>query len=130
MVNVKRTKITAIAAFSLLILNGTAVAATVNWLDPLAYQKPRPIDLNKPNEATVTNKYWIDLSNGSGTTCSQAAPCNSFDSVLGKPGTTGGPAVIYVKGTGGMSWFTDTINGSGNVDCRSAACDNWILIRT
>jgi hypothetical protein len=38
--------------------------------------------------------------------------------------------VIYVKGTGGMSWFNDTMNGTGNVDCRTAACGNWILIRT
>jgi hypothetical protein len=103
---------------------------TVNWLDPLGYRKPQPVALNEPNEATVANKYWIDLSSGSGSTCSQGSPCASFDDVLGKPGTVGGPAVIYVKGTGGLSWFNDTINGAGNVDCRTAACSNWILVRT
>ncbi len=111
-------------------LSGTARAATVNWLDPLGYAKPVPVDLNLPNEATVTNKYWIDLSSGSGSTCSQSSPCNSFDSVLGKPGTTGGPAIIYVKGTGAMSWFNDRINGSGDVDCRTGNCAGWIVIRT
>jgi hypothetical protein len=108
----------------------TGAVATVNWLDTSLYQKPAPVDLNKPNEATVSNKYWIDLSSGSGSTCSQSSPCKSFDDVLGKPGTTGGPAVIYVKGTGSMSWFSDNINGSGNADCRTTACSNWILIRT
>jgi hypothetical protein len=102
----------------------------VNWLDPLKYQKPQFVPLNKPNEATVSNKYWIDLSAGSGSTCSQASPCRSFDDVLGKPGTKGGPAVLYVKGTGGMSWFNDQINGAGDADCRTSACANWILIRT
>ena len=33
--------------------------------------------------------------------------------MLGKPGTTGGPAVLYLKGTGSFSWFDDTIFGSG-----------------
>jgi hypothetical protein len=117
------------AAMSPATLTGAGVA-TVNWLDTAAYQKPQPVPLNGPNEASVTNKYWIDLSSGGGSTCSQSSPCKSFDDVLGKPGTTGGPAVIYVKGTGGMSWYTDNINGSGNVDCRTAACSNWILVRT
>jgi hypothetical protein len=107
-----------------------AAGATVNWLDRLGYQKPQPIELHEPDEALVANKYWIDLSGGAGTTCSQSSPCRSFDDVLGKPGTKGGPAILYVKGTGGMSWYNDTINGSGNADCRTAACANWILVRT
>lgn len=105
-------------------------SAQVNWLDPLGYEKPRPVTLNKPSEASVANKYWIDLSSGSGSTCSQSSPCRSFDDVLGKPGTNGGPAIIYVKGTGGMSWFQDNIRGSGDADCRVTRCDSWILIRT
>jgi hypothetical protein len=115
---------------SLFLVSTVAFSQQVNWLDPLAYAKPAPVFINKPNEATVTNKYWIDLSGGSGGTCSQAAPCGDFDSVLGKPGTTGGPAIIYVKGTGPMSWFNDTIYGSGNADCRTSSCASWILIRT
>lgn len=107
-----------------------AHAATVNWLDTNNYPKPHPIDLNKPNEATVTNKYWVDLSNGSGNTCSQSSPCRSLDDVLGKPGTRGGPAIIYLKGTGTMSWYNDTIYGSGDNDCRVASCANWVLVRT
>ncbi|MBS0394457.1 MAG: right-handed parallel beta-helix repeat-containing protein [Proteobacteria bacterium] len=107
-----------------------AHAQSIAWLDSLGYQKPQPVTLNEPSEATVTNKYWIDLSSGSGTTCSQSSPCGSFASVIGKAGTTGGPAVIYVKGTGGMSLFGKTLYGSGNADCRSAPCSNWILIRT
>ena len=30
----------------------------------------------------------------------------------------------------GMSWFKDNMNGSGNADCRTSACNNWILVRT
>jgi hypothetical protein len=108
----------------------TSADATVNWLDPLGYQKPQPVAVNEPNEAAVPNKYWIDLERGAGTTCADTSPCRSFDDVLRKPGTTGGPAVIYVKGTGSMSWFNDTIYGAGSGDCRSASCDNWILVRT
>ncbi|HXH24041.1 MAG TPA: hypothetical protein VNI78_02255 [Vicinamibacterales bacterium] len=105
-------------------------ACTVNWLDAASYTKPACVNINKPDEDAVTNKYWVDLSGGAGSTCSQASPCDSFDDVLGKPGTAGGPAIIYVKGTGSMSWFNDTIHGSGDADCRTQACDNWILIRT
>jgi hypothetical protein len=116
--------------FTLSIGIVSSLAQTVNWLDPLSYTKPAPVTLNKPNEATVTNKYWIDLSSGSGSSCTQSSPCRSFDDVLGKPGTRGGPAIIYVKGTGGMSWFEDQIYGSGDADCRTQGCGNWILVRT
>ena len=117
------------AVIALLVTSATA-SAQVNWLDPLNYAKPAPVLVNKPNEATTTNKYWVDMSSGSGTTCSQSSPCKDMDNVLGKPGTTGGPAIIYVKGTGRMMWFNDRIHGSGDVDCRTSACPNWILIRT
>ena len=119
-----------LAILLLLIVGRAAFAETVNWLDPLGYTKPQPVVLNKPNESTVANKYWIDMSAGSGTSCTQSSPCKDFDNVLGKPGTNGGPAIIYVKGTGGMSWFNDSIRGSGDVDCRTNSCDNWILVRT
>jgi hypothetical protein len=110
-------------------LAAPAGAQTVNWLDPLGYKKPAPLTVNEPNEASVPNKYWVDLSNGSGSTCSQSSPCGAIANVIGKPGTNGGPAVIYVKGTGGMSLYNDTLQGSGDADCRSASCANWILIR-
>lgn len=109
---------------------GSSTGCVVNWLDPLAYDKPACVTLHQPDEATVTNKYWIDLSNGSGSNCTEQNPCGSFDDVVGKPGTNGGPAIIYVKGTGSMSWYNDTVRGSGDFDCRATACPDWILIRT
>ena len=110
-------------------LVGTASAQSVNWLDPLGYEKPAPVTLNEPNESTVANKYWVDLASGSGSTCSQSNPCGGIESVIGKPGTNGGPAIIYVKGNGGMSLYDQTLQGSGDADCRSTGCGNWILIR-
>ncbi len=77
-----------------------AAAQTVNWLDPLSYAKPNVIQVPQPDEATVANKYWIDLSAGTGSSCTRSSPCRSFSDVAGKPGTTGGPAFIYLKGTG------------------------------
>lgn len=112
------------------VAGNVALAQTVNWLDPLGYEKPKAVTVNKPNESTVNNKYWIDLSSGSGSSCTQSSPCRSFDDILGKPGINGGPAIIYVKGTGSMSWYNDTVHGSGNADCRSSSCSNWILVRT
>jgi hypothetical protein len=113
---------------ALALLPSICGAATVNWLDTLNYQKPAPLVVNEPSEST-NNKYWIDLTSGSGSTCSQASPCGSMDSVLGKTGLNGGPAIIYVKGTGSYSWFNDTVSGSGDVDCRTTACTNWILVK-
>jgi hypothetical protein len=84
----------------------------VTWLDPLAYQKPAFVPITIPNEAAVTNKYYVDMNAGSGSTCSQASPCANIDNVIGKPGTTGGPAYIYVRGAGGLSLFNDTFYGS------------------
>lgn len=114
----------------LVAASGCSATAVVNWLDTASYVKPCPVDINKPNEATATNKWWVDMSSGSGTTCSMASPCGSLDSVIGKAGTTGTGAIIYIKGTGNWSGFNDTLRGSGDADCRTATCDAWILIRT
>jgi hypothetical protein len=88
----------------LLLLTGTARAETtsggVTWLDTLGYTKPAFYPITVPDEASTANKYYVNLSAGSGTTCSQASPCGSFASVAGKTGMTGGPAYVYVKGTG------------------------------
>jgi hypothetical protein len=102
--------IVGMAAFS--AMNSNAIAATVNWLDPLGYKKPQAIDIVMPNEATVSNKYYVDMSSGSGSTCSQTSPCKNIDDVIGKPGTTGGPAYIYVRGTGVLSLYNNTFYGS------------------
>lgn len=99
----------------------------VNWLDSLGYTKPYFVPLNIPPN---TNEYWVYLGGGSGSTCSMASPCNSMDDVIGKTGSSGGPMWIHVKGTGGWSWFNDNIHGSGDADCRTAACDNFIYIAT
>jgi hypothetical protein len=79
-----------------------SAAAQVNWLDPLQYQKPAFVPVTLPDEASTPNKYYVDFQSGSGTACTQASPCNSVDAVLGKPGTTGGPAYIYLRGTGSL----------------------------
>ena len=83
----------------------------VNWLDTLQYQKPQFIPLTVPDEATCPNKYYVNYSGGSGSTCSQSSPCASVQAVCGKAGTTGGPAYIYVKGNGYFS-ITGTCYGS------------------
>lgn len=96
-------------------LNHSAYAAQttggISWIDPLAYSKPRFYPLTVPDEAAVTNKYYVNLSSGSGSTCSQAAPCRNITDVAGKAGTTGGPAYIYLKGAGRMV-VTGTLYGA------------------
>lgn len=100
----------------LFAMNSGAFAAQttggVNWIDPLTYQKPVFISISVPDEATVSNKYWVNMSGGSGSTCSMASPCASIDDVMGKAGTKGGPAYVYVKGSGQWSGFEDTFYGS------------------
>lgn len=91
---------------------GTQTTGGVNWLDPLQYQKPAFVSIAVPDEATVVNKYYVDMSAGSGSTCSQSSPCASIDNVIGKPGTTGGPAYIYIRGTGDWSGYNDTFYGA------------------
>src|SRR3954452_23632458 len=75
----------------------------VNWLDSLKYEKPQFFPLTVPDEAIVANKYYVDLTGGSGTACTQVAPCKDLSIVAGKPGTTGGPAYIYMKGSGRLN---------------------------
>lgn len=83
--------------------------AQVNWLDPLGYTKPRAVTVSEPNESTVANKYWVDLGSGSGSSCTQSAPC-ALSAVSGKAGTTGGPAYIYLRGSGAIG--SPTLYGS------------------
>jgi hypothetical protein len=84
----------------------------VSWLDPLQYQKPAFVSINVPDESTTPYKYYVDMSAGAGTLCSQSSPCANIDNVLGKPGTLGGPAYIYLRGTGAISLYNDTFYGS------------------
>ena len=82
--------------------NGVLAAETtggVNWIDPLNYQKPAFYPITVPDEASVSNKYWVDLGSGSGTACTSSSPC-SWSTVQAKPGVQGEPAYIYIKGTG------------------------------
>src|ERR1700741_1218364 len=83
----------------------------VNWVEPLNYAKPQFVPLTVPDEATVANKYYVDFTGGSGTACTQAAPCKDLSAVSGKPGTTGGPAYIYLKGSGRLN-LTGTLFGA------------------
>lgn len=91
------------------VVPSTSRAATVNWLDPLDYPKPRPIAVPMPNEESVPNKYWVDLSSGTGSSCTRSNPCQ-LSAVSGKPGTTGGPAYIYIRGKGPIG--SPTLYGS------------------
>lgn len=84
----------------------------VSWLDPTPYAKPRFFPINVPTEGSVGNKYYVDMSQGSGSTCSQAAPCASITAVSGKPGTSGGPAYIYLKGSGYLNLTGSTLAGA------------------
>lgn len=86
-----------------------AAAQVVNWLDPLAYEKPRPYNLAMPPTGP---EYYVNYSSGSGTACSQAVPCATIDTVAGKAGTNGGPATIYVKGNGYLNITSSTLAGS------------------
>ena len=90
------------AVLALFALSAFADQTTggVNWIEPLGYTKPHFTPISVPSEASTPNKYWIDLTSGSGATCSNVSPCKSLSSVSGKAGTTGGPAYIYVKGIG------------------------------
>lgn len=100
----------------LLLAAGSSEAATtsggVNWLDSATYTKPVFIPLAVPDEGSTVNKYFVDMSNGSGSTCSQSAPCASLNSVSGKAGTNGGPAYIYLKGNGYLNLTGSTLAGA------------------
>jgi len=122
----RRAVLCACVLFVLQYLGATPV---VNWLDTASYPKPLPVTINEPDENATSNKYWVDMTSGAGTTCSQASPCASIDNVIGKTGTAGGPAIIYIKGSGGWSGFNDTLHGTGDADCRTQSCANWILVK-
>lgn len=109
----------------------------VNWIDTLGYQKPQFMPIVIPDEASVPNKYYVDQQSGSGTTCSQTSPCQ-WSGLSGKPGTTGGPAYIYLKGNARLN-LTGSLYGSPGheivimpwpdstsvVTMTSAAGSNW-----
>jgi len=86
----------------------------VNFLDPLAYEKPEYIDLGLP--ATSVNSYYV-APNGAGTACTTGSPC-ALSGVVGKPGTAGSgtSAIVYVKGDfGQLNTSSLTIRGyTGN----------------
>jgi hypothetical protein len=81
-------------------VNAGLAGAVVNFTDTLGYTKPYARTVTMPNEATATRKYYVSLSSGSGTTCSQASPC-TLATVSGKTGVSDGlGAYVYIKGTG------------------------------
>jgi hypothetical protein len=87
----------------------------INWLDPLPYAKPAFVPIAVPDESTVANKYYVDLANGSGTACTQASPCG-ISGIAGKPGMSGGPAYVYLRGTGSMYLFNPSGAMFGSAD--------------
>lgn len=91
---------------------GGSGECSVNFADPLGYAKPRCFSVTLPDEATVANQYWVDMSNGSGSTCSESSPCASIEDVSGKPGTSGGPAYIYLKGDGYLHLTNSELAGA------------------
>jgi hypothetical protein len=105
-----------LALLALLTVNSAVRAQTssggVKWLDPLTYTKPAFYPIALPNEASTGAKYYVDMTAGSGTTCSQSAPCASINAVSGKVGTSGGPAYIYLKGNGYLSLTSSTLAGA------------------
>lgn len=96
--------------FVLLLLIGTAQGAVVNWSDTRAFEHPAPLDVAAPAEAS-SPQWYVNYSSGSGTACTQVAPCASINAVAGKTGTSGGPAYIYVKGNGYLNITATTLFG-------------------
>jgi hypothetical protein len=105
------------ARLALLLVSFSAFAEQttggVVWLDTLSYTKPQFYPLTVPTEAS-SPKYYVDMSSGSGTACTQASPCASVNDVAGKPGTNGGPAYIYLKGNGRLVLNGTLFGSSGN----------------
>lgn len=96
----------------------------VNWLDPLGYQKPQFVPIEVPDEASCPNKYYVDLSAGSNGSGTSSSPFNTFNSLGGKPGMSGGPAYVYVRGSGAFQRYLN----SGIPDLRGSA-GNEIVIK-
>lgn len=73
------------------------------WDATLAYTKPAFYPITVPTEASAPNKYYVNFSGGSGSTCSLASPCDSLSDLAGKTGMNGigGATYVYVKGNGG-----------------------------
>ena len=104
----------AVAFLGFFSFGKTTHAATttggVNWLDPLGYEKPQFTQVTVPDNCGYS--YYLNLnasSNGSGTS---GSPFNSFSSLSGKPGMSGGPACVYVRGSGSFQRYLNS--GVGN----------------
>lgn len=96
----------------LLLAPALALGATVNWLDSGKYLKPAPLAVAEP--AAYNYTYYADLSGGGGNCLTPATYC-SWSSIAGKPGTTsGGPTLIYLRGTGAMSDISLIGAGAGS----------------
>lgn len=80
-------------------------------LDTDSYQRPAFVALTVPTEATAPH-YYVNYSTGTGSTCSQVAPCATLAAVSGKTGVSGGPAYIYVKGNGYLDLTATTLFGA------------------
>lgn len=95
---------------------GEVTTGGVNFADATVYTKPQFYPITVPTEADVTNKYYVDLDTGGGSTCSSGSPCANINDVSGKPGTSGGPAYIYVRGTGRLNLTSSQLAGGAGTE--------------
>jgi hypothetical protein len=97
-------------------------AGGVNWLDPLQYEKPQFVPVTVPD--ACGNTYYINFAASSSGNGTSASPFNSFNALAGKPGMSGGPACIYVRGSGTFQRY-----GSSGVPDFWGAAGKEIYIR-
>jgi hypothetical protein len=102
------------------LLAGTrGFAATVNWLDPLAYPKPAAIDVAMPPEASAT-KYWVDFTKGGDSPAcgTMAKPCATLRGLADRnlPGLAGkardAAAYVYLRGRGNFYLYNNRFAGT------------------
>jgi hypothetical protein len=101
-----------------LLAEGETTTGGVSWLEDeagaeqLDYTKPQFYPITVPTESGVSNKYYVDMTSGGGSTCSSGSPCANVSDVSGKAGTSGGPVYIYLKGNGRLNLTSSQLAGS------------------
>jgi hypothetical protein len=100
--------------FPILGIASETTTGGVTFADTLGYTKPAFYPITYPSEADCGSNVWyVDLSSGSGSSCTSGSPC-SWSTVASKGGVgTGGPARIYIKGTGALGDIS-IVGSAGN----------------
>ena len=127
------------AVLCLLLLTFTSISVGiagqtsggVAWKDPLGYTKPAFVSITVPDEATSLNNYYINLSSGSDSNnCTSAnTACATFKG-LGSKGyaaLTGGPAYIYIWGSGSFQYDSAYASGSNALSIWGAAGSEIVI---